>query len=465
MKFVFITFFLLTSAIIAFPQNSKKCSFCKNNKIEIQNKHFNKYYGKISVLKQNCSEYFGVDLEKEINEDSLASYIFDFKFDALGCVYPEILSEKPEDFRSYFEKRRKGKRIKTKAYLFRNTFLKFKEDEKFIELFNKIQNDSLAVKLLSHNEQIGITTPLKSIPTDSMLKFKNEWDEVFLKKRIALLNKKIKEQDINKLVFLVHGYNVPYSIAKLQSNTFINEVKNKDEKTLYVNIYWPSTNRKIIIDAVNLKTFWLKDKPSPYSISGFSSIVTRTFIIGNSLNQILNEVTKEFKGEINLFGHSLGCAIISAAILPQTSKVTDKESKIYEMIKKQTFKVDSSVKVKVFLNAPALAGLETFRIESFCSNSKNVKWVIGYNPTDKVLNKTISIFRFGDNNGNTRLGGNWENEAWKLKDELKKNKLDQNFDFVRTSMYKDIKGHDFFCYFNHELFQKHLKEFLVSKID
>ncbi len=119
-------------------------------------------------------------------------------------------------------------------------------------------------------------------------------------------------------------------------------------------------------------------------------------------------------------------------------------------------------KLKVYLNAPAMSGLSTFKAPDL-KDSLKVFWTIGFNNTDKVLHKTFGPIRFGDQNGDTRLGGNWENEAWKTKDQLRKYKLGDRFKFVESGVQVDLFGHDFFCYLNQPLFQKHLKDFITEK--
>jgi hypothetical protein len=460
MRTLLFIFLVLCLSPFCYSQKGIECTNCKKNKKEIQKKFLNEYQAKYDLLCNNKKEYFGVDLEKELNGNSPKENIFDFKFDALGCVYPEIIKNNPENFRRFFEKSRNWKGVKSNKYLYRNTFFEFKESQIYKDTFEYNVKDTSAMKILT-DVDFGISPPPSSIPPSTMINFKNYWDSLFLEKEISSFNKKIKDGHFKKVVFFVHGYNVPYSVAKIQSNTFINQFKNNDKSTLFVNIYWPSTARKKIIR--NKNTLFIKDKISLHSVRGFSSIVPRTFLVGNSINKILNGISSEFICDVNMYGHSLGCAVITSSILPQANKLEkNKDSELFKLIQNQSFKADTLVNFKVFLNAPAMPGLESFNKDSFNTNSKKVKWNIGFNPDDKVLNKTVFLFRFGDNNGNTRLGGNWENETWKLKDNLRRIDLEKNFNFVRTSNYKDIKGHDFFCYFNQPLFQKHLKDFIIE---
>jgi hypothetical protein len=307
-----------------------------------------------------------------------------------------------------------------------------------------------------------ITPPKGSVTNSDQLEFTKNWNEYFLKNQIENLNKKIEETKVENLFFIIHGYNVPYSLAQIQANAIIDQTfeldSEKAKNTLFVKVFWPSTSRKKVV--VENDTFIVKNKINLYSISAFRSIATRTYLVGHSLRQILNDINN-FKGNVYFFSHSLGAQVATSTfILPQLEVI--KDTVFFKYFESDTIKNNNFNSVKLFLNAPAMPGKPSFPDSALKKLPKTI-WTVGYNPTDKVLRKTVGFIRFGDHNGNTRLGGNWEDETWKLKDFTYKLNKENQFKFVQTGYQYDTFGHDFFCYLIQSKFQGHFKNFYIGK--
>lgn len=461
---------LVGFSIQGFSQRSKEI-VCRKCKKEIQDNYLNKYtVGKRDLIKRNWSEYFGENLIDSMPSKSVPDKvkIYPLKFDALGCFYPEEFND--EEFKRLFSKKKTRLLFfNSNKYVYKKTFYRLKKEtlDKYYGSNHLITNFNKITDLQK-----------KTLPDSSMLEFRSKWNNNFGKRHISNIDSIIKKNSIEKIVFVVHGYNLPYSLSHIQFNNIIDlyqEDSNYNYNTLFIPTYWPSTNRK----KYNYKNgnFYFKNRLSLKSVSGFPIIINRSFLTGLGLRQILNGI-KDFSGEVNMVSHSMGGPTISAALIDPIEKLQTKtygkNSDLKDNFKnrklklmKKAFQTDSLEgnkfkEFKVFLNAPAMPGIETFHLPELGKNNKNVNWTIGFNLTDKVLHKTMGPFRFGDENGNTRLGGNWENETWKTKDYVAKNGFASKFKFVESGIQSDLFGHDFFCYLNQKKFKLAFKDFLKN---
>jgi hypothetical protein len=465
---------------------------CKNCKDEIQDKFLNTYTSeKKDIIEENWSEYFGENLFEKIPSKSLPKNVYALKFDALGCIYPKDFNE--NSFKMLFAKGKRRINYRTNEYLYKNTFYKL-PSETITNYKNKYSfKDTIKAEILN---SVIFTPNDRSLPDDEMYIFRKDWNENFGIKHINKINQIIEDKKIKKVVYVVHGYNLPYSLAHIQFNNIVDLYKDSNQdldEILFIATYWPSTNRK----KSNYKngSFYFRNKLNYKSISGFPLIINRSFLTGLGIRQILNGM-KDFDGEVHMISHSMGGPTISAALINPIEKLKSNRFEKLTIKKENSKGLKSQLiaekinslqntknynklnllknefyntkieeykfsKLKVYLNAPAMSGLSTFKAPDLNETSK-ASWTIAYNNTDKVLHKTFGPIRFGDQNGDTRLGGNWENEAWKTKDQLRKYKLEDRFKFVESGVQVDLFGHDFFCYLNQPLFQKHLKDFITE---
>lgn len=456
-KILIFLFFAINFLAISQTKSTRPLK-CKNCEGEIKKAFFQRYFSEIEIIENNNKEYFGEDLDIYLPRKNEEANIFNLKFDALGATYPDIFYDK--EIRKYFEKRKGLKSVKSNKYLYRNTFFKLPLEKK--ELILKAVTESTKKSLFTSKETEAslITVAKKSLPLSVQLNFTREWNKLILMDQIERLNEKLS-LNIENLVFIVHGYNVPYSLAQIQSNSIIDKTYELDslkaKKTLFVRVFWPSTSRKKVI--IKNDSFIVKNKVNLYSISAFRSISTRSYLVGHSMRTIINGISK-FNGSVYFFSHSLGAQVTASTfIIPELKVIQD--TLLHKYLNSNPIVNNNFKKVKLFLNAPAMPGISSFP-DSSLANLKNTQWVIGYNPTDKVLRKTIGFIRFGDHNGNTRLGGNWENETWEFKDYLQKVKKENQFKFVQTGSQYDLFGHDFFCYLNQDGFKLAFKDFMKN---
>lgn len=438
-------------------ENCKKCDRCDT--INVPKLYLDKYTNsssKIDAIKKGWGEFLGVDLDKEIPSETKGVHQISLKFDGLGCVYPDFINA---DFHKFFGI---NDSIKNKKF-FKNTFFsitnfKFQiknESRSFFNAFPKEYQNDINLR--------GIVTKKTHYCAKDYFNYMKLWNHVFLKEKISQINYEIKEKKIERVVILVHGYNLPYSLAHVQDNNIIDIYKKnvKDlTKTLFIKIFWPSLAKKEYYFYQD--NFRFRNSISLESISVFKYITNRAYLVGLSLREVLNDINLNDKNDrIDIIGHSMGCPTIAAAIINPFSKM-----KITTSINKEFEQAFNNLniptkKINIFLNAPAMPGINTFQEKNFNKKThSNIKWTIGYNSGDMVLRKTISLLRFGDQNGNTRLGGNWENETWKTKDYIKHLEMESNFTFVRTGFQYDTFGHDFFCYLHQKAFQDAFEKFI-----
>lgn len=429
------------------------------------------------LIMKNFGEYFISDLDtSKIRFGSNPTHLFSLKFDKLGCAYPDSFPDSLEAFKH---------RKKRFSYRKNLSFLKVYSE-------NNWDPDGSHGKSAFGVLQDQITWKDKNLAVPKLSKFLlddpsqylwiKEWNEKHLEPQVQQINESLIKNNIKRIVFLVHGYNVPYSIGQIQYNNLIDifkeELKPEEfDKTMFIKVFWPGTAGKKIKKKEDV--YVIKNRIRPGAVKRYNEVTVRSYMVSLSLRKVLNQLNG-FNGDILMAGHSMGCPTITSALidpgenLRETKKPKAKRkqetNKKLKLLKEQFSKEnpvakDYSPKIRVFLNAPAMSGINSFYDPE--SGFKNVNWTIGFNPTDRVLNKTFTIFRFGDEYGNTRLGGNWEDEAWKTKDYLRKYGDQRNyqdyldrFEFVQTGVQHDLFGHDFFCYLLQEKFKFRFGKFI-----
>jgi hypothetical protein len=131
------------------------------------------------------------------------------------------------------------------------------------------------------------------------------------------------------------------------------------------------------------------------------------------------------------------------------------------------------LKIKIFMNAPAIPGVQLFQFVNLCHR---YKFIIGYNPYDPVLAKrfiakgTLVSGKLSGTAGKTTLGLNYKNEVGQTEFLFDKYKRQQEILFGRNVMedeqsvfagYKtsNFFEHDLFFYTQHPLFINALKLF------
>lgn len=471
MKIVYLmAVFFLNISVYAQVNTCIKCRKCKPKQVA---RLFLSKYSQTDiqreVIDRNWNEYLGENLEEHIPSITPNVNTISIKFDGLGCVYPMFLDEKKinDKFKDLFSVNDK---IGNKKFG-KNTFHSISHDNffrpnrtgEFLNTFPSNFKDSV-------KEIVGtINVPINQDDPEAFAKscftYMKVWNDVFIPEYVQKIQMLIKTKNIQRIVVICHGYNLPYSLAHIQSNNIIDKYSENSndpkliEKTLFIKVFWPSLDKKKKwYDEGGLR---MKNKLAFSTIGFFSYVTNRAFLLGLNLRKVFNGFL--FDNQIDIVCHSSGGTAIAALLVNPLNKIDlENNNTAINRQYKDVF-LENKVperKFRVFLNAASIPGPDTFnQVDMDIKIQKNFNWVVGFNNTDRVLQKKVFIFRFPDSFGNTRLGGNFRNEISKTKASLD-NTLINNFQFKETGVQKNLFGHDFFCYLHQELFQKELKNFI-----
>lgn len=456
LRFIQILLFFCLIFDSTLGQNFRKCNKCKE---EIKGKYLRKYTqgDKFPIIENNWNEYFFENLEGKLNGGEKKDLnIINLRFDALGCIYPnkKFDFEESEKLINVFKK---SNRVNFDGISFynisQNTFESTQAIfwNKYLEIErNKIFNDDSLKRLKDYERQFLFT---------------QKWNNFYMKPKIIQINEQIFQKNIEKIVFLVHGYNVPNSLAQIQYENIIDEYTNRVNcaNILFLNIFWPSTAEKKI---TNKKDFYFRNRFKWRVISDFKSVVPRTYYISLSIRKLLNNIN--FMGDLRFISHSLGANVVSSTLIEPNKKMkaayrksTLRNLTINEF---KNNKLNLTTKsIGVFMNAPAIGGVATFNdLDSTNHLHTKMNWFIGYNDSDKVLNRKLGRISFREMGDNTRLGGNkFGTEVSKTQDLVIKLGFKNNFRLERVGEQKDQFGHDFFCYLIQPKFNKEFEKFIL----
>src|SRR4051812_27954532 len=195
---------------------------------------------KLLALKNNWSDFFSDDLEQMFPVHK-GVQVETIKLDGLGCIYPENISSLNGigyDFLDTLNGDYKNSNKETFQRLYKNNLNSVSNSNatnKFIEDARFRVPDCLILKY-------------KGKKDIDFLGFRIEWNAKFLPEKIASINKHITI-NTKRIVFFIHGYNVPYSLAQLQGNMMVEKILQMDatlkpENILFVRVFWPSGYRK-----------------------------------------------------------------------------------------------------------------------------------------------------------------------------------------------------------------------------
>lgn len=352
------------------------------------------------------------------------------------------------------------------------------------------------------------------------LAFKEEYDEngYKLRKFAMEINEKIKRYNIKHIYFFAHGYNVPHSLAQMQGNRLLKQIRTQHTDTiLFIRIFWRGgdakklkVRRKCVNDRLVLQKVIYKDEMSLKNASGFKKKTSEAVECGHALRRLLTLLEdgsiEEDKRTFHLLSHSLGAVVLSHCLVNDISPLRYKTDDLIRITKDAHYVLDAdwmrradsvisagkckwlwghkkcrrekeealeditfmretrlpSLHIKVFMNAPAIPGVPLFQFADVC---RYYKFVAGYNTFDPTLakrffkKKTLISGKFSHIAGNTSLGLNSHNEVGQTEFLISMNKLkNPNYGFkgYRTSNFFE---HDLFFYMQHPLFTNALKDF------
>lgn len=317
--------------------------------------------------------------------------------------------------------------------------------------------------------------------TDS---FVQKWQDHFLPRWMESLHNKLKETGKDSIVFFVHGYNVPYSLAYVQCIELIKLTSHlgvDTSKYLFVPVYWPSNDLKA--HELDTGKFDTHNAIGFANKKGWERYSNRAYYSAFTLRSILNELDSAYN--VRIMSHSLGATLATTALINTHTKLqTDytlvrqvapeclsqtnmdklhvEDSITYDFVQSMRTIPIPDRPVKVFMNAPAIPGNTTF-----CDMEKNVAHntllYVGWNPRDEMVSKSlIPIIGKPWRNGSTTFGANSYNqdcetlEVDAVAEIFRGFGVRKNFISLRSGTQKD---HDILSYFRQSCFRDLLKQF------
>jgi hypothetical protein len=465
----------------SFSKDTCKCSLKNWN--QHKQKHFEYSQFQLDVIKNNWGLYFKEDL-LPILEPTIANDFFEIKMDSYGSLYPEkeILNLISKDEFEGFKKNYADLR----THSFHKRF-KYDNHEKIKNRIDKNEFPKIYKELYY----------LSKIDTDEE-KFFKTWDNYHDSVTIYKLNDIIKQRGIVRVIFYIHGYNVPYSLAVIQAITTYKFYKENipNGKVLFVPVYWPSNNAKM--NNLNQDNFSI-DNIKKFKTNGklFLRYSNRCYYAAITLRKIINGIDTNVK--MDIIAHSLGATIATTTLINTYTKlhynrnstlkvISDKPDEVLKIERNKYFGKDQinydllkrfydkentppTRAINVFLSAAAIPGQITF-VDMDDTIMQNKKFYVTINPCDEMVTKSEirnqvkkkSLLKVNAINHNrlssTSLGCNGSNDT----DTTKANYIAR----VPSGIFKISKAsiqidHDLFVYLEQNAYQTFLKNFFNEK--
>ncbi|MDX2174410.1 MAG: hypothetical protein SFY56_15010 [Bacteroidota bacterium] len=450
---------------------------CTNNDIS-----FDTLY---ALIKNNFNTNFNYNLEsrQELKSPSSNVITLNLKFDKNGCCINET--------------RRTFKKDKNKTYF---VFSRKQIDS----VFWRTKNYSAITNGEQFNELLTLDENGRNL---SLLA-----DQI---------NDTVNKLNISNIVFFVHGYNVPHSLAQLQGNQLISTLAqlHPDKKYLFIRVFWDGGDRKKFsvrykknkTGELKLKCFTYKNTISLTNGLKFGEKRKQASDYGISLRRLLvllQQYDALKSKQYYMVTHSLGAIVATSSLINNVNDLYVKKKWFRNYIYNNNFQTDSlnlntiekrvkknkwltsnktinnnnslknylkiaaikhihlpDLNVKLFLNAPAIAGVDLFKHADL---EKNYHYNIGHNIFDPILAKRF-LFQnvmlsgyFSQLFGTTSLGLNYNNEvgmtqfvlskkAKSFKQKYPSKEVHFKLSAFQTS---DVFDHDLFTYSKNPLFLK-----------
>lgn len=315
--------------------------------------------------------------------------------------------------------------------------------------------------------------------------FYDQWNAYHLNKTNEKLIHTINKEKPDFILFFIHGYNVPYSLAVMQSieiRNYIQNLKNeinKPGKLLMAPVFWSSNDqKKSELDMEEKVT--IRDEVKVSNVVKWGFYGTRATFAGLGLRQILHELesgTDELP-ELLIYSHSLGAIVATSALINAISRLPGKYSaqitsdncggitindsiKIelevneninYKLIQKYNTIPLPQSQIRVFMSAPAISGIETFG--DMCEGEKmTTAFFSSVNPKDLTLKKFVGVV---NGFGNTSLGLNYNCDVMQTKIDYFWN---QGYFFYNKEAI-EIPQHSLFDYLQQPAYRGLVEDFL-----
>lgn len=421
-------------------------------------KYFKNYNpSQISLINDHWEQYFKEDIFTKLN-DSIA--VFPIGFDSYGGIYANdsLFAEfDSPNFAGGIPTKKEKRRAFLRGSVSDNNLKKYSMFQIFEWSKNANKLEIAISKLQNKSDRDFYSKTLKDYSfayarkgrkrkkqkvkyNQSIDSFYLKWDAYHLSKTSKNLWDKIEAEKPDRILFFVHGYNVPYSLAVVQSIeitkliTKIQEESGSKTKILLVPIYWSSNAQKKHkfddLDDININN----EKKISNAVK-FTYYSNRAYFAGLGLRSLIVEMEKESKKlpELYLFSHSLGATTATTLVINTTSKLQTKYSEQISENKKNNVPLDQGIKdnleksenvnykliqkfkstpfpkskIRIFLSAPAIGGLNTF-VDMEDEIKPRISFFSTVNKKDKMLNKFVGVvYKLGV----TSLGINKDNDA------------------------------------------------------
>jgi hypothetical protein len=396
---ILITIFLTLDLPLAFSQTNTKWDY------------FSKYSEpQKKLIKDNWSQYFKADflqsLKPELNT-------FSIKLDSYGSLYPEreILNCITDE--GFANPKRKD--VNLLKYSFYEAFL-----ENYDEINRSVPNLKDVNAKLTYLKIMNLLKTKPDFSEESMEGFYDLWDEHLLDLYCDSLKKVIAANKFDRVLFFIHGYNVPYSLATIQTIELSNIIeklqidkKIPQQKILYVPVFWPSNDQKKC-EIGSKPTFNIDNIKGLFDGGATNGIrflyyANRSYYAAITLRKILNALNDQSEVKISIYSHSLGAIVATSALINTYSKLhsdyvdlmksydpSKDEDKLHKMKKAELLTYDifkglngttiPNKKMNVFLSAAAMPGINTFTDMVIATNNANFYCTI--NKKDEMLTKS-----------------------------------------------------------------------------
>lgn len=445
-----ITVLALFAFATAFSQQGTDKKVCPDCNIPCMCQDFFAPYLKDkAIIKDNWNDFFGADITNVFPMPAGANTVT-IKFDGLGCLYPEsnpALNSIKEEFLD--------KSISYK-YLYSHTFYNLYQRKEH-------KKSTTQIDAFINNENFGAVKTYTNEPYIDYFDFITRWNAKHLPLKITEIENKITP-DIKKIVFFIHGYNVPYSLAALQNKKMMDQILEanpelKINQILLIKVLWPSGDRKKNNFDSNPCDYSNIEKPK--TVIAFTYYSNRAYLAGVYLRKILRDMHCNLP--IDIVTHSHGSAIATTALIKTKSKL-QKGWFSDELITLIDTTVLPNKDINVFLNAPSIPGVNTFTDVTKDSKQERYRFFVGYNEKDEVLKKQkfriyklkVKFIAPTKHLSATTLGCNKDGEVKLTKDLMESKGMDNIFYYGINSFQKE---HDFFCYIKQTEFKRNLKLF------
>jgi hypothetical protein len=449
------------------------------------------------VIEKNWVQYFETDIYSKL--DTVDNNIVSIRLDSYGSIYPKENILEGVNFNP--------NGINKKSLTAFSMYDIFGSEGNRKIILNNIQklSEKGGINISKSNFYKALLSGFESCQSSKKNKeilpcthltidsFYRIWDSVHLIEKTAEIEQTLRNGKYKKIMYFIHGYNVPYSLANVQLISLMNEMKGgsiglNTKEILFVPIFWTSNACKNL----NLKSNKLFDISNRTGLgnggldNGISYMYysKRAYFAAITFRKLLNKLAKIDQNQF-VFTHSMGATVVTSALINTVSKLDIKRSnkdfirskpsqeKLKSKLDPITYDIVNgfmepipSQPITIFMSAPAIPGVSTFVDLDTSSNSnfKTKHFYCTINVKDEMLTKEVAKLPFVNKNtfGASSLGCDII-DASKTKQILENNCtkfLNSTFDYKVVC---NLVDHDMLTYLNQEPYLQFIAEVFNGK--